>query len=106
MEPAGQDSEMLIAARNRHSTAPFAPKCQSFLDNLPVGFGAKGSASDPPPIAQGRPDRPANAADPPWRAFVPAGPQLRRLATSSDVTERMDEKHKAVEYARYRGLRR
>jgi hypothetical protein len=47
MEPAGQDSEVLIAARNGHSTAPFAPECQSFLDNLRAGFGAKGSANDP-----------------------------------------------------------
>ena len=39
--PAGQDSEMLIAARNGHSTAPFAPECQSFLDNLPAGFRAQ-----------------------------------------------------------------
>jgi len=46
MEPAGRDSEELIAARNGHSTAPFAPECQSFLDNLPAGFGAKGSVND------------------------------------------------------------
>jgi hypothetical protein len=38
---------MPIAARNGHSTAPFAPECQSFLDNFPAGFGAKGSANDP-----------------------------------------------------------
>jgi hypothetical protein len=37
---------MLIAARNGHSTAPFAPECQSFLDNLPAGFGTKGSEKD------------------------------------------------------------
>jgi hypothetical protein len=47
MEPAGQDSEMLIAARNGHSTAPFTPECQSLLDNLLARFGAKGSANDP-----------------------------------------------------------
>ena len=47
MKPAGQDPEALIAARNGHSTAPFAPECQSFLDNLRAGFGAKGSANDP-----------------------------------------------------------
>jgi hypothetical protein len=44
--PAGQDSEMLIAAQNGHSTALFAPECQSFLDNLRAGFGAKESAND------------------------------------------------------------
>jgi hypothetical protein len=43
---AGQDSEALIAARNGDSTAPFAPECQSFLDNLPAGFGLIGSCSD------------------------------------------------------------
>jgi hypothetical protein len=37
---------MLIAARNGHSTAPFAQQCQSFLDNFPAGFGAKGSTND------------------------------------------------------------
>ena len=37
--PTGQNSEMLIAARNGHSTGPFAPECQSFLGN--------GSANDP-----------------------------------------------------------
>jgi len=49
IKPAGQDSEMLIAARNGHSTAPFAPECQSFLDNLRAGFGANRSANDPQP---------------------------------------------------------
>jgi hypothetical protein len=39
---------MPIAARNGHSTAPFAPECQSFLDNLRAGFGFNGSANDPP----------------------------------------------------------
>jgi hypothetical protein len=38
---------MQIAARNGHSTAPFAPECQSFLDNLRAGFGANRSANDP-----------------------------------------------------------
>jgi hypothetical protein len=47
MEPAGQDSEVLIAARNGHSTAPFGKESQSFPDNLPADFGAKGSANDP-----------------------------------------------------------
>jgi hypothetical protein len=37
---------MPIAARNGHSTAPFAPECQSFLDNLRADSGAKGSAND------------------------------------------------------------
>jgi hypothetical protein len=46
-EPAAQDSEVLIAARNGHSTAPFAPECQSFLDNLRASFGPRGSANDP-----------------------------------------------------------
>jgi hypothetical protein len=27
--------------------APFAPQCQSFLDNFPAGLGARGSANDP-----------------------------------------------------------
>jgi hypothetical protein len=44
--PAGQESEKLIAARNGHSTARFAPECQSFLDNLPTGFEPKGSANN------------------------------------------------------------
>jgi hypothetical protein len=48
MEPAGQDSEMPIAARNVHSTAPFAPECQSFLDNLPAGLGQKDQQMIPP----------------------------------------------------------
>jgi hypothetical protein len=47
VKPAGQDSEALIVARNGDSTAPFAPECQSFLDNLPSSFGANGSANDP-----------------------------------------------------------
>jgi hypothetical protein len=47
LKPAGQDSEMPIAARNGHSTAPLAPECQSFLDNLLARFRAKGSANDP-----------------------------------------------------------
>jgi hypothetical protein len=38
MQPAGQDPEVLMAARNGHSTAPFAPECQSFLDNILAGF--------------------------------------------------------------------
>jgi hypothetical protein len=38
---------MPIAARNGHSTAPFALECQSFLDNLRAGFGAKESANNP-----------------------------------------------------------
>jgi hypothetical protein len=42
--PAGQDPEALIAARN---SDPFAPEGQSFLDNLPAGFGANRSANDP-----------------------------------------------------------
>jgi hypothetical protein len=46
VKPAGRDSETLIAARNGHSTAPFAPECQSFPDNLRAVFGAKGSAND------------------------------------------------------------
>jgi hypothetical protein len=32
---------MPIAARNGHSTAPFAPERQSFLDNLPAGLGGE-----------------------------------------------------------------
>jgi hypothetical protein len=43
--PAGQDAEMLIAARDGYSTAPFALECSSFLDNLPAGCGAKGSVN-------------------------------------------------------------
>jgi hypothetical protein len=50
-------SHIQVAGKNRKRSvpgppigcgyAPFAPECQSFLDNLPAGFGAKGSANDP-----------------------------------------------------------
>ncbi len=38
-EPAGQDPSKANGLRYHHSDALFAPKCQSFLDNVMAGFG-------------------------------------------------------------------
>jgi hypothetical protein len=43
----GAGSRAADRARNGHSTAPFAPECQSFLNNLMAGFGLNGSWNDP-----------------------------------------------------------
>jgi hypothetical protein len=43
----GARSRGADGAGNRHSTAPIAPECQSFLDNLVAGFGLNGSWNDP-----------------------------------------------------------
>jgi hypothetical protein len=47
MQPAGQDPEDALRARNAHSTALFAYECQSFLDNLIAGLGRSGAWNDP-----------------------------------------------------------
>jgi hypothetical protein len=47
MQPAGQDPEDALRARNGHSTALFAYECQSFLDNLIAGLGRSGAWNDP-----------------------------------------------------------
>jgi hypothetical protein len=43
----GEGSRAAGRAGNRHGTAPIAPECQSFLDNLPAGFGLNGSWNNP-----------------------------------------------------------
>jgi hypothetical protein len=46
-QPAGQDPEGASRARNGHSTALFAAKCQSFLDNVIAGLEQTGLWDDP-----------------------------------------------------------
>jgi hypothetical protein len=42
MQPAGQNPEDALRARNVDSTALFADECQSFLDNVIAGLGQAG----------------------------------------------------------------
>jgi len=47
IQPAGQDPKARPGAGNGHSTAPFADKRQSFLDNVMAGLGQIGAWDDP-----------------------------------------------------------
>ena len=61
MQPAGQDPEARVGARNGHTTALFADECQSFLDNVIAGLGQIGSWKDPRIGSQDRPGRSVSA---------------------------------------------
>ena len=47
IQPAGQDPKARPGAGNGHTTAPFADKRQSFLDNVMAGLGQIGAWDDP-----------------------------------------------------------
>ena len=51
MQPAGQDPEGASRARNGHSTALFADKCQSFLENVIAQFDGMTNADRTPACA-------------------------------------------------------